>query len=175
VSSANVDLVRSSFEAFGRGDFEEAFAHYDQAVEWCTATDEPDQNTYIGMPALRRFVAYIADPWSDRFGPSVVWDDFIDCGDWVVAPWSATLHGHGSGIEIEVFETYAVLVRDGRIARVDEYRTVEQALGRLERETAPAGDRGRFRGRSDAYVCLWEEVSGGARAVAGHRGGEQGR
>ena len=25
-------------------------------------------------------------------------------------------------------ETYAVLVRDGRIVRIDEYRTVEQAL-----------------------------------------------
>jgi ketosteroid isomerase-like protein len=46
----------------------------------------------------------------------------------VVAPWSGRLHGHGSGIEIEVSETYAVLVRDGRIARVEEYRTVEQAL-----------------------------------------------
>jgi ketosteroid isomerase-like protein len=45
VSSANVDVVRSSFEAFGRGDFEEAFEHYDPAVEWCTATDEPDQHT----------------------------------------------------------------------------------------------------------------------------------
>jgi ketosteroid isomerase-like protein len=128
VSSANVDVVRSSFEAFGRGDFEAAFAHYDPAVEWCTATDEPDQNTYIGMPELRRFVAYIADPWSDRFGSAVEWEDFIDCGDWVVAPWSATLHGHRSGIEIDVSETYAVLVRDGLITRVDEYRTVEQAL-----------------------------------------------
>jgi ketosteroid isomerase-like protein len=144
VSSANVDLVRSSFEAFGRGDFEEAFAAYDPAVEWCTATDEPDQNTYIGVPALRRFVAYLADPWSDRFGPAVEWDDFIDCGDWVVVPWSATLHGHGSGIEIDVFETYAVLVRDGLIRRIDEYRTVEQALAAVVKRNGPGGRPGPF-------------------------------
>jgi ketosteroid isomerase-like protein len=128
VSQANVDLVRSSFEAFGRGDFDEAFAVYDPDVTWCTAVDEPDQTTYVGIPALRGFAAYLADPWSNRFGDAVEWGEFVDCGDWVIAPWSARLHGRGSGIEIEVAETYAVLVRDGRIVRVDEYRTVEQAL-----------------------------------------------
>jgi ketosteroid isomerase-like protein len=128
VSKANVDLVRFSFEAFGRGDFDQAFACYDTAVEWQTAEDEPDSHTYIGIPSLRRFVAHLADPWSNRFGSAIEFEDFIDCGDWVVAPWSGRLHGHGSGIEIDVSETYAVLVRDGLIARVDEYRTVEQAL-----------------------------------------------
>ena len=128
VSRANVELVRSSFEAFGRGDFDEAFAVYDPEARWHTADDEPDSQTYVGLPALRRFVAHLADPWTDRFGPAVKFEDFIDCGDWVLAPWSARLHGHGSGIEMDVWETYAVLVEDGRITRVDEYRTVEQAL-----------------------------------------------
>ena len=143
----NVDLVRASFEAFGRGDFDEAFAVYDAAVEWHTADDEPDSQTYRGLPALRRFVEHLADPWTDRFGPAVKFEDFIDCGDWVVAPWSAVLHGHGSGIEMPVSETYAVLVEDGRIRRVEEYRTVEQALevvGPPKDEAAPPGERGRF-------------------------------
>jgi ketosteroid isomerase-like protein len=128
VSGENVELVRSSFEAFGRGDFDTAFAVYDPAVEWHTADDEPDSQTYTGIDAVRSFVSHLSDPWTDRFGSAVSFGDFIDCGDWVVAPWSARLHGHGSGIEIDVSETYAVLVRDGRITRVDEYRTVEQAL-----------------------------------------------
>ena len=148
MSSANVDLVRSSFEAFARGDFERAFAVYDPAVEWHTADDEPDSQTYTGVPALRRFVEHLADPWTNRFGPAVVFEDFIDCGDWVVAPWSGRLHGHGSGIEIAVAETYAVLVRDGRITRVDEYRTVERgARGRraaARMRNGPAGRRSRF-------------------------------
>jgi ketosteroid isomerase-like protein len=144
VSRANVELVRSSFEAFGRGDFDQAFAVYDSAVEWRTADDEPDTHTYIGIPALRRFAAHLAEPWSNRFGTAVKFEDFIDCGDWVVAPWTGRLHGHGSGIEIDVSETYAVLVRDGLIRRVDEYRTVEQALDAVKKETAPPGERGRF-------------------------------
>jgi uncharacterized protein len=128
VSGKNVDLVRSSFEALGRGDFDRAFAFYDPAVQWHTADDEPDSQTYTGIPSLRRLMEQFAEPWTDRFGPAVAFEDFIDCGDWVVAPWSARLHGHGSGIVIDVSETYAVLVEDGRIKRVDEYRTVEQAL-----------------------------------------------
>jgi ketosteroid isomerase-like protein len=128
VSQRNVEIVRESFEAFGRGDFNTAFAAYDPAAEWQTADDEPDSRVYRGIPELRGFVAHLADPWTDRFGQAIQFEDFIDCGDWVVAPWSGRLHGHGSGIEIEVSETYAVLVRDGRIARVEEYRTVEQAL-----------------------------------------------
>jgi ketosteroid isomerase-like protein len=128
VSQRNVDIVRESFEAFGRGDFNTAFAAYDPSAEWQTADDEPDSHVYRGIPELRGFVSHLADPWTDRFGQATRFEDFIDCGDWVVAPWSARLHGHGSGIEIEVSETYAVHVRDGRIARVEEYRTVEQAL-----------------------------------------------
>jgi len=54
----------------------------------------------------------------------------------VVVPWSAVLHGHGSGIEMPVSETYAVLVEDGRIRRVEEYRTVEQALEAVGRPAA---------------------------------------
>ncbi len=128
VSQRNVELVRASFEAFGRGDFEAAFEAYEPAAEWRTADDEPDSRTYRGLAELRAFVAHLADPWTDRFGPAIQFGEFIDCGDWVVAPWSGVLHGHGSGIEIEVSETYAVQVRDGRIARVEEYRTVEEAL-----------------------------------------------
>ena len=148
MSQRNVELVRASFEAFGRGDFNAAFAAYDPVVEWRTADDEPDSRTYRGLAELRAFVAHLADPWTDRFGQAIHFEDFIDCGDWVVAPWSGRLHGHGSGIEIEVSETYAVLVRDGRIVRVDEYRTVEEALDAVEPapdvETAPPGERSRF-------------------------------
>jgi ketosteroid isomerase-like protein len=127
-SVSNVELVRSSLEAFGRGDFEAALEAFHDDVEWQTADDEPDTHTYIGVPAIRRFAEHLADPWKDRFGPAIEFEDFIDCGDWVVAPWTGRVHGHGSGIEIEISETYAVLVRDGRIARVVEYRTAEEAL-----------------------------------------------
>jgi ketosteroid isomerase-like protein len=128
VSGDNVDLVRSSCEALARGDFDQAFAVYDPDVEWHTADDEPDSQTYSGIPALRALMEQLAEPWTNRFGPAVEFERFIDCGDWVVAPWTARVHGKGSGIDIDLSETYAVLVEGGRVKRVEEYRTVEQAL-----------------------------------------------
>lgn len=133
MSQPNVELVRASFEAFGRGDFNAAFADFDPAAEWRTADDEPDTRTYRGLDELRSFVAQLADPWTNRFGQAVRFEDFVDCGDWVVAPWHGRLHGHGSGIEVDVSETYAVQVRGGRIVRVEEYRTVQEALEAVHR------------------------------------------
>ena len=125
---SNVDVVRKSLEALARGDFETFLAAHDADTEWRTAADEPDAETYEGIDGLRRFVATMAEPWEDRFKRSVELEDFIECGPWVVVPWRARLHGRGSGLEIEVVETYAVLVRAGKIVRVEEYRTTEQAL-----------------------------------------------
>jgi ketosteroid isomerase-like protein len=128
VSRANVDLVRSSFEALGRGDFDRAFAVYDPDATWHTADDEPDSETYVGVAALRALMDQLAEPWTNRFADTVTFERFVDCGDWVVVPWNARMHGKSSGIDIDLYETYAVLVADGRIRRVEEYRTTEQAL-----------------------------------------------
>ena len=130
--SENVELVRHSLEAFGRGDFDTAFAVHDANTEWHTAGDEPDQQVYRGIAALDRFVESLREPWEDRFEGVMEFEDFIERGDWVVVPWSARLRGRGSGIAVDIRETYAVQVRDGSIVRVEEYRHVEDALRRLD-------------------------------------------
>jgi uncharacterized protein len=128
MAQENVELVRRSFEAFARGDFETAFAAHDPNTEWCTAADEPDQQTYRGIAGLVKLIGSLTDPWEDRFGHAMEFEGFIDRGDWVIVPWRARLLGKGSGIPIEVQETYAVLVRGGKIVRVEEHRSKEQAL-----------------------------------------------
>jgi hypothetical protein len=50
-----------------------------------------------------------------------------------VVPTSGRVHGKGSGIEVEVRETYAVWLRGERIVRVEEYRTKELALEAVQR------------------------------------------
>jgi ketosteroid isomerase-like protein len=131
MSQENVEVVRRSFEAFARGDFGAAFSSYDPGTEWCTAEDEPDQRTHRGIAELKVFVESLAEPWVDRFGKTMEFEGFIDGGDWVVVPWSARVRGKGSGISIEITETYAVRVYEARIVRVEEYRTKEQALDAL--------------------------------------------
>ena len=128
MSAHNVELVRRSFEAFARGDLERFFADLAPDIEWTTGADEPDPQTYRGTEGMRRFTADTGAAWANRFDGVVRFTDFIDIGDWVVVPWTARLEGKGSGIVVEVYETYAVLVEEDRIARVIEYRTTPEAV-----------------------------------------------
>jgi ketosteroid isomerase-like protein len=137
MSEGNLEVVRRSFEAFVGGDFETAFASFDPHAEWKTAEDEPDSRTYRGLEEVKRLAASLAEPWTDRFDRAVVPEEYIDRGDWVVVPTSGRLHGKGSGIEVEISETYAVRVRDERIVRVEEYRTRELALEAVRTEAEP--------------------------------------
>jgi ketosteroid isomerase-like protein len=128
VSEDNVELVRRSMEAFARGDLDAFLAAHDPETEWRTAADEPNPETYRGHEGLRRLAAEISEAWAGRFDEVMTFEDFIDLGDWVVVPWTARLRGRSSGIEVEVSETYAVRLEDGRIVRVNEYRTREEAI-----------------------------------------------
>ena len=135
MSRENVELVRHCFEALASGDFDAAFGAFDADSEWSTAADEPDRRTYLGPSGLRRLVGDLAGPWIDRFDGVMEFEDFIDRGDWVIVPWSARVRGRGSGVPVDVSETWAVRVKDAKIVRVDEYRSTEQAL-------AAVGDSG---------------------------------
>jgi ketosteroid isomerase-like protein len=128
VSAQNVEVVRRSYEAFSRGDFDAALADYDPAVEWHMAEDEPDAQVHRGHDGIRRMVVAWAAPWTNRFERAVRPLEFIDRGDWVVVPLGGRLRGKHSGVEVEMEETQAALVRDGRIVRVEEFRTTEEAL-----------------------------------------------
>ncbi len=128
MAQENVEIVRRSFEAFARGDLDTAFAAHAPSTEWRTAADEPDQQTYRGIDGLKSLVSSLTEAWEGRFDDAMEFEEFIDRGEWVVVPWSAQLRGRGSGIPMEVTETYAVRVQAGRIVRVEEYRSKEQAL-----------------------------------------------
>ncbi len=128
MSVENVEIVRRSFEAFSRGDFESAFAAHAPDTSWRTAADEPDQQTYHGIDGLRELAASFDELWDRRFEDKMEFEGFIDCGDWVVVPWRARFHGRMSGVETDVQETYAVRVDEGKIVRVNEFRTADEAL-----------------------------------------------
>jgi ketosteroid isomerase-like protein len=128
-----VEIVRRSIEAFARGDFDAWLAEHDPDSRWRTAADEPSPRTYHGREGLRRFADEISDVWADRFDDVMAFEGFIDLGEWVVVPWTARLRGRSSGIPVDVSETYAVRVQNGRIVRVDEYRTKEEAIDALRR------------------------------------------
>ena len=136
------------------GDFEAAFAAHAPDSEWSTAADEPDSQTYRGRDGLDRFVASLAELWEGRFDGLMEFGGYLDHGDWIIVPWSSRMRGKSSGIEVEVRETYAVLVNDRRIVRVEEYRSTDEALRPSSREAgAEAGDGDRTRTKSLEGSC----------------------
>ena len=135
MSAENVEIVRRSMEAFASGDLDAFLAAHHPDTQWRTAADEPNPQTYRGHDGIRRLAAEISEAWSGRFEDVMEFEDLIDLGDWVVVPWTARLRGRSSGIEVEVNETYAVRVEDGRIVRVDEYRTSDEAVDAVRPKT----------------------------------------
>ena len=128
MSQENVEIVRSAFEAFNRGDLDAWLDEYwTDDIDYRAAEGAPDDHGPInGKDDLRAF----AQDWPDTF------DDFkveplelIDAGDDIVV---AVLRISGraklSGVEADM--TYAELstLRDGKIARGRQYFTRAEAL-----------------------------------------------
>ena len=67
-SADNVDIARSSYEAFGRGDLDGALAMMDDDIEWHQAQGLPHGGVYRGLANVR---AAIFDPLGEEW-----WEDF---------------------------------------------------------------------------------------------------
>ena len=122
--SANVEIVRRIYDEFNQTLELPRWALLD-SVEWQPPADEPDNGLRRGVEAV---AAYVRE-WAATF------DDYrcevhelIDRGGSVVA----ALHLRGrigeSSAALSIPLTQVWTIRDGKVARVDEYRTTAEAL-----------------------------------------------
>jgi ketosteroid isomerase-like protein len=124
MSRENVEIVRTGFERFPSPTFFELLA---PDIEWRVRSDLPDAGIYRGHDEvgqlLARFAEVLDEIW---FRP----EEFIPVGeDKVIVPLCWGGRGKGSGIEIEEQgETWTFTVQGGRVARVEEFATREEAL-----------------------------------------------
>src|SRR6266576_801571 len=82
MSQENVEIVRRTMEAFIRGD-DDFSERFDADVEWTTAADEPDPQTYRGIEGIRSLVRVLFDElWERDF--EVLSIEFIDADPHVV-------------------------------------------------------------------------------------------
>jgi ketosteroid isomerase-like protein len=127
MSHENVELVRRAFDAYAQGGFDALSDFWTNDINYRAVEGALDDRG--PMHSKDAVLAYAQD-WLDLF------DDFkieplelIDAGaDQVVAVVRNSGRAKLSGVEADL--TYAVLytIRDGKIARVREYWTKEQAL-----------------------------------------------
>jgi uncharacterized protein len=119
-SSANVALVRRSYEAFARGDLTAVLADFDPEIEWHQAQGLPHGGFYRGRAEVERAI----------FGPleEEWWDDFeatpsevLDAGDDVVVLGRYSGRGKHTGKELDVPFVHVWTLRDGRAVRFRQF------------------------------------------------------
>jgi len=114
MSKENVEAVQRAYEAFLRGDVEEAFATLDPDIIFKPTHEAPVQGRDAVRASLERWQA----PWE---GHEMILEETIDGGDHVIQPILFRGRGRGSGIEIESRFFQVFTIQDGRAVLWEEF------------------------------------------------------
>jgi ketosteroid isomerase-like protein len=114
MSHENVENVRRAFEAWLRGDLEEALAGLDPDLVYKPAQEEAVQGLGAVQASWERWQA----SWQEQ---EVTLEETIDAGDYVIQAILFRGRGRGSGIEVEGRFFQVLTVKDGRTVRWEEF------------------------------------------------------
>jgi uncharacterized protein len=129
MSQENVELVRSGYDAFNRGDIEWVVQHTWPDVEFHLrgqrALDLPQ--VYRGRDGLRQlFNEWFLGPWEGSLKQDV--ERIYDLGDdRVLGLVTFRGRGRGSGIDVELRYAHLFTSRDGRVTNIEGFLSWEEA------------------------------------------------
>jgi ketosteroid isomerase-like protein len=127
VPAENVDAIRRSYEAFNRGDLDEALEVMHREIEWQTyIVPGPGGGTYHGHDGVRQL-------WSDARG---VFGEFRNeperffeaPPDRVVAFIRVCGVGKESGVPVEARIAHLITMKEGMAVRVQSFEDRDEAL-----------------------------------------------
>ena len=133
----NLDVVRSMYAAFGRGDLEGMLAPLDPQVSWRTpgAPDLPTAGLRRGIPAVREFFGLLLNTFDIAdFQPR----DFLAAGDKVVVLGTSREGPKGSGRLVDFRWVHVFTFRNGAIVAFEEPADVSDLVREFRRSQAPA-------------------------------------
>ena len=128
MSQENVEIVRSSLQAFAEGGLGAMADFWATDINWRAMEGALDDvGEMQGTDALRSYY----EDWLDMFDDvTVVSEELLDIGDdRVLAVQHATGRAKASGVETELRYAVIYTVREGKIARGREYFDGAEALG----------------------------------------------
>ena len=134
IGTSNLDLVRSAFDAWNRGDIEAFADHAAEDVAWLEVSGRPEGGTSerLGRDRMRKSLESLFEAWeSYRLEP----EQIHDLGDRVLAVVRERARGRTSGVEVDSLWGYLITVEAGQIRRIEAYRDAGQAF-----EIAGLGD-----------------------------------
>ena len=121
MSRANVEVIRTLFETYGRGDYHAAAACLAPGVAYEVGQELPA----LGPDEVRAMWERWDGAWEEM---ETVPEEFLDAGEHVVVIVHYKARGRGSGIEYDerLYDVYTV--RDGRCVRKLEFKQRSEAL-----------------------------------------------
>jgi uncharacterized protein len=126
MSDQNVEIVRRSFDAIGRGDLDELLELYDTDIKFEPLTGtRVETGGYRGHQGVRQYFQEADEVW-DEVRP--VAGEIKTMGDEVVVFGHCAIRGKASEIETDSPCSWVITVRDGKITRHRVYRTEGEAL-----------------------------------------------
>jgi ketosteroid isomerase-like protein len=116
MATENVDLLRSTYEAFGRGDIPAVMEAFADDITWHVPAVLPHGGDARGKEEVGGFFQRLASTWED-FG--LEFGDFVASGDrvCVIGRASGRLDGTQTGFGF----VHCWTVRDGKCTDFDEY------------------------------------------------------
>ena len=119
-----MEIVRRSYDAYGRGDLEAALVDLDPEIE-IYDHDIPESSEYRGLEGLFRWQADWESSWESwRWEP----EEFIEAGERVVAVLRVHAKGRQSGADVERVDGAVWTLREGKCVRLDYFGSRDQAL-----------------------------------------------
>jgi ketosteroid isomerase-like protein len=126
--SATLDLVRSIYADWERGDFSRTSEWADSAIDWVRFGGE-EAGAWTGVDAMVTAVEGVLGGWDDLRAEA---EDYRDLGDervLVFTRWSGRAKSDGS--DVELLRANLFRIRDGRVVRLIFYYDRDRALADL--------------------------------------------
>jgi ketosteroid isomerase-like protein len=119
MTDANVEIVRSAYDAFNRGDLEAGARVFDASIEWRTPANFPEAGTWRGEEEVRRGFAELTEPWDDLHADV---QDLIPAGEGrVLALVRFSARGRGTGLDVRGagVDSQVWTLRGGKVVSVE--------------------------------------------------------
>jgi uncharacterized protein len=132
----NIRIVRRGYEAFNRGDTAAALGDLDRDIEWRTyVVPGPGGGTYRGHDGVKELWGDARNIFGDfRNDPELL----FACGDRVVSFVSVRGRGKGSGVQVQARIAHLIILRGGKIVRIQSFEDRDEALSALAGTESPA-------------------------------------
>jgi ketosteroid isomerase-like protein len=126
MSQENVEVIRTAYEAFDRGDLEAVSRLHARTIEWQTSVEDPDAATHRGRVAVRRYI----EGYMETFpGLRADLEECVEVpNDRVLATVRYTGRARASGMDMDWRQWLVYTIKDGMIVRAAEYFDRDQAL-----------------------------------------------